>query len=121
MDLGISGRRAAVAAAILGSRPAPALAAVVYARTQGIPFFIPLFDPRSEFDVFGPSRNGKTVKDMISGQMQQPYFPVTAEMVFRAQLKYREVKEGDALHVTTGPFHDGQVGIHHGRRTLDLF
>jgi phosphoribosyl 1,2-cyclic phosphodiesterase len=70
-----------------------------YDHLQGIPFFTPFFDPRSEFTVYGPSRNGRTVKDVISGQMQQPYFPVTAEMVFRAQLNYREAKEGETLEL----------------------
>lgn len=70
-----------------------------YDHLQGIPFFTPLFDPRCRFDFYGPSRNGRTVKDVISGQMQQPYFPVTAEMVFRAQVAYRELKEGESVEI----------------------
>jgi phosphoribosyl 1,2-cyclic phosphodiesterase len=70
-----------------------------YDHLQGIPFFTPLFDPRSEFVIHGPARNGRSAKDVISGQMQQPYFPVTAEMVFRANLKYRDVAEGDVLQL----------------------
>lgn len=62
---------------------------------QGLPFFGPMFDPRSRFTIMGPTRSGRTVKDVIVGQMQQPYFPVTAEMVFRAQLDYGPFSEGD--------------------------
>ncbi len=66
-----------------------------YDHLQGLPFFSPVFDPRSRFTIMGPTRNGRTVKDVIVGQMQQPYFPVTAEMVFRAQLDYLPFAEGD--------------------------
>jgi phosphoribosyl 1,2-cyclic phosphodiesterase len=66
-----------------------------YDHLQGLPFFGPIFDPRNRFTIMGPTRSGRTVKDVIVGQMQQPYFPVTAEMVFRAQLDYRPFAEGD--------------------------
>ena len=71
-----------------------------YDHLQGLPFFTPMFDPRCRFTILGPTRNGKTVKDVIVGQMQQPYFPVTAEMVFRAQLDYRPIAEGDRFEVS---------------------
>ncbi len=66
-----------------------------YDHLQGLPFFGPVFDPRSHFTVMGPTRNGRTVKEVLFGQMQQPYFPVTAEMVFRAQMHYAPFAEGD--------------------------
>ena len=66
-----------------------------YDHLQGLPFFTPVFDPRSRFTIMGPTRSGRTVKDVLVGQMQQPYFPVTAEMVFRAKLDYRPFAEGD--------------------------
>lgn len=68
-----------------------------YDHLQGLPFFGPIFDPRSRFVVRGPTRGGRTVKDVVSGQMQQPFFPVTAEMVFRAQLEYQGFEAGDRL------------------------
>jgi phosphoribosyl 1,2-cyclic phosphodiesterase len=70
-----------------------------YDHLQGLPFFAPVFDPASRFTILGPTRNGRTVKDVIAGQMQQPYFPVTAEMVFRAKLDYRPFAEGDRLPI----------------------
>lgn len=73
-----------------------------YDHLQGLPFFGPIFDPRSKFIVHGPTRDGRTVKDVISGQMQQPFFPVTAEMVFRAQLEYRAFAAGDRAHIGEG-------------------
>jgi phosphoribosyl 1,2-cyclic phosphodiesterase len=70
-----------------------------YDHLQGLPFFTPMFDPRSRFTFYGPTRLGRTVQDVIVGQMQQPYFPVTAEMVFRAQVTYRPFAEGDRLQL----------------------
>ncbi|MBL8911131.1 MAG: MBL fold metallo-hydrolase [Archangium sp.] len=73
-----------------------------YDHLQGLPFFGPIFDPRSRFVIRGPTRDGRTVKDVISGQMQQPFFPVTAEMVFRAQLDYQPFAAGDKARIGEG-------------------
>jgi phosphoribosyl 1,2-cyclic phosphodiesterase len=70
-----------------------------YDHLQGLPFFTPMFNPGSRVQFFGPARNGRTVKDVIVAQMQQPFFPVTAEMVFRAQVEYRSVSEGDRIQI----------------------
>jgi phosphoribosyl 1,2-cyclic phosphodiesterase len=70
-----------------------------YDHLQGLPFFGPIFDPRSRFTIRGPTRNGRSVRDVLSGQMQQPFFPVTAEMVFRAQLEYQPFEAGDRLRL----------------------
>lgn len=68
-----------------------------YDHLQGLPFFGPIFDPRSRFTIRGPTRNGRSVKEVLSGHMQQPFFPVTVEMVFRAQLEYQGFEAGDRL------------------------
>lgn len=68
-----------------------------YDHLQGLPFFGPIFDPRSRFNIRGPTRNGRSVKDVLSGHMQQPFFPVTVEMVFRAQCEYQGFEAGDRL------------------------
>jgi len=86
------------------SYPAPLKATVFlshyhYDHLQGLPFFTPMFNPKNEFDLYGPSRNGMSVKEILAGQMVQPYFPVTAEMVFRAQVHYGAISEGEALAV----------------------
>lgn len=73
-----------------------------YDHLQGLPFFAPIFDPRSKFIIRGPTRDGRTVKDVISSQMQQPFFPVTAEMVFRAQLDYQPFAAGDRARIGEG-------------------
>jgi phosphoribosyl 1,2-cyclic phosphodiesterase len=71
-----------------------------YDHLQGLPFFTPIFDPRNKFTIRGPTRNGRSVKDVLSEHMQQPFFPVTAEMVFRAQLEYQAFEAGDRLKIS---------------------
>ncbi len=73
-----------------------------YDHLQGLPFFGPIFDPRNRFHFRGPTRNNRTLKDVVSGQMQQPFFPVTAEMVFRAQVDYQPFSAGDRLRLGEG-------------------
>ncbi len=68
-----------------------------YDHLQGIPFFTPLFDARNEFVFCGATREGRTVKDIVSGQMRTPYFPVTADMVFRARVSFQPIADGDTL------------------------
>lgn len=92
-------------ARVLGtSYPAPFKATIFlshyhYDHLQGLPFFTPMSDPSSAFRLFGPTRNGMSVKEILCGQMVQPYFPVTAEMVFRAQLEYQAMNEGDRVEL----------------------
>ena len=66
-----------------------------YDHLQGLPFFTPIFNPQNAFTLYGPSRNGQSVKEILAGQMVQPYFPVTADEVFRAQLSYRASSAGE--------------------------
>lgn len=70
-----------------------------YDHLQGLPFFAPIFIPTSDLTVNGPSRNGRTTRELLSGQMVQPYFPVTAEGTFRAKLTYRDLSPGGTLQI----------------------
>lgn len=70
-----------------------------YDHLQGLPFFTPIFDPTSRFVFHGPTREGADISRIISGQMQRPYFPVTSEMVFKAQVNYQPIAEGDRVTI----------------------
>lgn len=70
-----------------------------YDHLQGLPFFTPMFNPRNSFVMVGPSKGGAGVQAVLEGQMVQPYFPVTAKMVFRAAVEYRSVQAGDVLDI----------------------
>lgn len=69
-----------------------------YDHVQGLPFFVPIFNPRNTFVIYGPTRGGHTVQEILSGQMVRPYFPVGDE-VFRAQLEYRTASAGEHMRI----------------------
>jgi phosphoribosyl 1,2-cyclic phosphodiesterase len=70
-----------------------------YDHLQGLPFFTPIFMAQNAFTFYGSPRNGQSVKEILAGQMTQPYFPVTAEGVFRARLTYRDIQPGEVLRI----------------------
>jgi phosphoribosyl 1,2-cyclic phosphodiesterase len=70
-----------------------------YDHLQGLPFFTTIFIPKHSFTVYGAPRDGMSVKEVLAGQMVQPYFPVTAEQVFRAQVTYRELGSRQVLEL----------------------
>jgi phosphoribosyl 1,2-cyclic phosphodiesterase len=70
-----------------------------YDHLQGLPFFAPMFDPRNHFIVHGPTKAGRDVHAILSGQMAPPYFPVTADEVFLAGVDYRPISEADVISV----------------------
>ncbi|HET7340954.1 MAG TPA: response regulator [Methylomirabilota bacterium] len=61
---------------------------------QGFPFFLPLFRPGNEWDVYAPRQLGRTLEDVLAGQMQYTYFPVPLDDL-AATIRYHELTEGD--------------------------
>ena len=62
----------------------------------GLPFFKPAYDPGSELVVYGATRLGKSVRDILAGQMINPYFPVSlAEM--KGGFEFRTVESGSVV------------------------
>ncbi len=59
----------------------------------GLPFFGPAYDPRSELTVHGATRKGRDVRQILSGQMVDPYFPVDLG-VFNARLRFVPMQGG---------------------------
>ncbi|HUM12526.1 MAG TPA: MBL fold metallo-hydrolase [Myxococcaceae bacterium] len=75
-----------------------------YDHLQGLPFFAPLAEPGNRFVFHGPRREGRSVQDVLEGQMVPPYFPVTLDQIARAQLEFRSIEPGE-------PFSIGPVRI----------
>lgn len=48
---------------------------------QGLPFLAAADRPGSRFDIYGPGETGTTVKDLFTGFVRQPYFPVGIEQL----------------------------------------
>jgi phosphoribosyl 1,2-cyclic phosphodiesterase len=82
-----------------------------YDHLQGLPFFVPMFDPRNRFVVHGPTRGGRDVRAILAGQMAPPYFPVTAEEVFLARVDYRPMAEADVIDL--GDVQVRALELHH--------
>jgi CheY-like chemotaxis protein/phosphoribosyl 1,2-cyclic phosphodiesterase len=60
---------------------------------QGFPFFVPLFIPGNEWDVYAPQGLGQRVENTLAGQMEYAYFPVTLDQL-GATIRYHELVEG---------------------------
>jgi CheY-like chemotaxis protein len=71
---------------------------------QGFPFFAPLFVAGSEWDIYAPRQLGRTLEEILGGQMQRTYFPVPLGDL-DATIRYHELTEGsfelDAVRVRT--------------------
>jgi phosphoribosyl 1,2-cyclic phosphodiesterase len=67
---------------------------------QGLPFFSPLFNPRSTMDVYGPRQQGTTLGDTFDGLMCPPYFPVRARDL-PAEVRFHDAGD-DSFAVGTG-------------------
>src|SRR5260221_10456805 len=42
----------------------------------GLPFFTPLYEPRTSIDFFGPGLAGRRIDQLVTPLMSPPYFPV---------------------------------------------
>ena len=71
---------------------------------QGLPFFAPLFDEASTWDVYGPRGLGEPLAQTLAGQMQYNYFPVALAQL-TAQVAFHDLVEGSFdisdLRITT--------------------
>jgi phosphoribosyl 1,2-cyclic phosphodiesterase/CheY-like chemotaxis protein len=60
---------------------------------QGFPFFTPAFEPGNKFTVVAPKGMGRSLADVLSGQMEFTYFPVELDQL-PARIEFRELGEG---------------------------
>lgn len=60
---------------------------------QGLPFFAPLFVEGNEWDVYAPRGLRESVREILAGQMQYAYFPVSLEQ-FAATVRFHDLVEG---------------------------
>jgi phosphoribosyl 1,2-cyclic phosphodiesterase len=83
-----------------------------YDHIQGLPFFGPVFNPKNRFAVLGPTFGTQTVREVLSGQLIKPYFPVGLE-ILRAELDFRTIEAEQTLTFgstriqTHGMYHPG--------------
>ncbi len=48
---------------------------------QGFPFFMPVYNPKNSFVLFGENKLANTLEETLSGQMAQPNFPVALKQL----------------------------------------
>ncbi len=59
---------------------------------NALPFFVPLYVPGNEFEIFGASHGDITMRELISAQMDGVYFPIRIKE-FAARTYFRDLKE----------------------------
>ena len=71
---------------------------------NAIPYFAPLYIPGNECEILGASHGDTTMREMISAQMDDIYFPITIKEL-AARVFFRDLKEGafevDGIRVRT--------------------
>lgn len=72
-----------------------------YDHISGLPFFGPVYDPRCEFSIYGASRHGKDVRQILSGQMVEPYFPIPIG-AFNARMRFIPMGDGETVRLGEG-------------------
>lgn len=63
--------------------------------------FQPLFDPEMEIHVYGESRNGRSLRELLEGFMSPPWWPVGFDS-FKARFCWHEVKAGECRRQPDG-------------------
>ena len=81
---------------------------------QGFPFFAPLFVPGNRITVCGPEGSARSLREVLSGQMEFTYFPVDIGQL-PATITFRELGEG--THEMGGARIVAQY-LHHPAMTL---
>jgi CheY-like chemotaxis protein len=70
---------------------------------QGLPFFVPVFVPGNEITIGAPKGVGRSLSDVLSGQMEYTYFPIELGQL-PAKINYLDLVEGtheiDGIRVT---------------------
>ena len=116
LDCGTGARE--LGAALMARKP-PLCATILLSHThwdhiQGFPFFAPLFLPGNRITVCGPEGSGRSLREVLSGQMEFTYFPVDIEQL-PAAIVFKELGEG--THEFEGVRVTAQF-LHHPAMTL---
>lgn len=66
-------------------------------RIQGFPFFLPAFDPKNRFEIYGgPAANGASIKQCLMDQMLRPNFSVPLQQM-QAKLGFHNISAGSVI------------------------
>ena len=95
-DCGTGAR--ALGAKLVANTSKPISVTILFSHThwdhiQGFPFFAPLFIPGSRITVCGPEGSGRSLREVLAGQMEFTYFPVEIGQL-PATITFQELGEG---------------------------
>jgi CheY-like chemotaxis protein/phosphoribosyl 1,2-cyclic phosphodiesterase len=94
---------------LMAHEPKPITATILLTHThwdhiQGFPFFAPVFVAGNKFTVYAPRGAGRSLTEVLAGQMEYTYFPVELGQL-GADIEYRDLGEGEydirGVRVTT--------------------
>jgi len=96
LDCGTGAR--ALGAALMAQARGPLSVTILLSHThwdhiQGFPFFVPLFVPGNRITVCGPEGSARSLREVLSGQMEFTYFPVDINQL-PATITFQELGEG---------------------------
>jgi phosphoribosyl 1,2-cyclic phosphodiesterase len=71
-----------------------------------LPFFAPIYIPGNKIALMGPAQGERSFRDLIDGQMDGTYFPITVD-AFQADVSYSDIGEGRHIFegVSISAFH----------------
>jgi CheY-like chemotaxis protein/phosphoribosyl 1,2-cyclic phosphodiesterase len=105
--------------ALMARGPEPITATILLSHThwdhiQGFPFFAPLFVAGNRITVCGPEGSARSLREVLTGQMEFTYFPVEIGQL-PATISFQELEEG--THEMNGVRVIAQY-LHHPAMTL---
>jgi phosphoribosyl 1,2-cyclic phosphodiesterase len=65
---------------------------------QGLPFFAPAFRGENRFRIYGERKKGSAIEEILSDQMQEPYFPISIEAL-EGLVDFAELGVGTHLEI----------------------
>ena len=71
---------------------------------MGLPFFVPGYNPKNHFRIYGESKHGISLRSILGGQMAFPYFPVSLEEML-SRMEFIEIGPGQDFTI-------GRVKVH---------
>jgi phosphoribosyl 1,2-cyclic phosphodiesterase len=82
---------------------------------HGFPFFPGAYNPANQLVIYGEPRDSKDVRNILSGQMALPYFPVPLE-IMQAKMDFKDV--GPKKTIRSGPVTIKTESLNHPGRCL---
>ncbi len=78
---------------------------------QGLPFFAPAYRDENRFYIYGKTKKGRSIDDILAEQMESPYFPVNMDSL-EGLVTFIPVEEDTSIEIIPGA-HIHTVRLNH--------